>query len=148
MVARTCTFLRPSMHTRLVGNHCPVKGEHRLLVSIAKHLLDVPQNHLRLFSANLHSAVRNVQEMSLIQVKGHLPDSGSFFNACKVPLQGPHKFRISGINPQLGIVSELRHLAGEAEVQVIDKDDKKEGAPKLTLAEHHCEQRSGQRTHY
>ena len=42
-------------------------------------------------------------------------------------LQGPHRFRIGGINPQLGIVSELRHLAGEDEVQVIDVDDRKEG---------------------
>ena len=31
----------------------------------------------------------------------------------------------SGINPQLGIVNQLRHLTGEAEAQVIDVDDKK-----------------------
>ena len=49
--------------------------------------------------------------------------------ARSVPLQSPHIFRICGINPQLGIVivSELRHLAGEAEVHVIDINDKKEG---------------------
>ena len=56
-----------------------------------------------------------------------MPDRIPFSNGCKVPLQGPHRFRICGINPQLGIVSELIHLAGEAEVQVIDINDKKEG---------------------
>ena len=65
--------------------------------------------------------------MTLIQVEGHLPDRRPFSNGCKVPLQGPHRFRICGINPQLGIVSELRHLTGEAEVQVIDIYHKKEG---------------------
>ena len=48
-------------------------------------------------------------------------------------MQGPHRLRICGINPQLGIVSELRHLAGEAEVQVIDINDKKEGSQNRPL---------------
>ena len=52
---------------------------------------------------------------------------GPFSNGCKVPLQGPHRFWICGINPQLGIVSELRHLAGESEIQVIDIDGKRRG---------------------
>ena len=65
--------------------------------------------------------------MALILIKGHLPDRGPFSNGCKVPLQGPHRFRICGINPQLGIISELRHLAGEVEVQVIDINDKMRG---------------------
>ena len=45
-----------------------------------------------------------VQDMALIQVKTLLPDRGKFSNGCKVPLQGPHRFRISGINPQRSIV--------------------------------------------
>ena len=68
-----------------------------------------------------------MQDMTLFLVEGHLPDRGPFSNYCKVPLQGPHRFRICGINSQLGIVSELRHFAREAEVQVIDINDKKEG---------------------
>ena len=61
----------------------------------------------------------HVQDVALIQVEGHLPDHGPFSNVCKVPLQVPHRFRINGIYPQLGIVSELKHLAGEAKVQVL-----------------------------
>ena len=65
--------------------------------------------------------------MALVQVEGHLTGRGPFSNGCKVPLQGPHRFWICGINPQLGIVSELRHLAGESEIQVIDIDGKRRG---------------------
>ena len=54
-----------------------------------------------------------------------MPDCKPVSNGCKVLLQGPHRLRISGINPQLSIVSKLKHLGGEA--QVIDVDDEKEG---------------------
>ena len=65
--------------------------------------------------------------IALVQVEVHLPDRVPFSDGCKVLLQGPHSFRICGINPQLGVVSELSHLAGEDEVQVIDMDKKRRG---------------------
>ena len=43
----------------------------------------------------------HVQNMTFIQVGGHLPAHGPFSNGCKVPSQDPHRFIISGINPQL-----------------------------------------------
>ena len=122
----------------------PVQGKPPLLIPVAKHPPYIAQDLLcLLFRSNtlqragyLRTKQRivlllvgggHVQDISLIQVKEHLPNCGPFSNGCKVLLQGPHRLQKSGIKPQFGIVSELRYLAGEAEVQVIDVDHKKEG---------------------
>ena len=69
----------------------------------------------------------------LYRLKGIWKNCGPFSNVRKVPLQDPQRFHISDINPQLGIVSELKTPCWRGRSPGHWYRWQKGGAPKLTI---------------
>ena len=78
-----------------------------------------------------------MQDMTLIQVEGHLPYRGPFSNGCKALTDS-------------GFAALIHSLVSSANLDTLLERPRsqKGGAPKLTLEEHHWLQQSSQRAHH